>query len=171
MVCHTSAASGLLGEAKNRLPRIYVKLHAVSRHRDWRKPEKPIFDGSIMSTTDRAKNRSTRSCGRPSRIVQAALQARSAGTGGHEPTVSRATWRIVQRLPVALLSALADRRDQPDSPPLLTRKCGSNTVLAVAGPLGEWCAMTRSMTSSRAVLWPGSEWGLCSMDDCVRLSK
>ena len=35
------------GEAKNRLPRIYVKLHTVSRQQDWRTTEKPIFDGSI----------------------------------------------------------------------------------------------------------------------------
>lgn len=35
-------------KAKNRLPRIYVKMHAISRQRDCRTAEKPIFDGSIV---------------------------------------------------------------------------------------------------------------------------
>ena len=51
---------GRLGEAKNRLPRDCVKIRAVSRHLDWRKPEKPIFDRSINSTVELAKNRSQR---------------------------------------------------------------------------------------------------------------
>ena len=49
-----------LEEAKNRLPRDCVKIRAVSRHLDWRKPEKPIFDRSINSTVKLAKNRSQR---------------------------------------------------------------------------------------------------------------
>ena len=64
---------GRLGEAKNRLPRDCVKIRAVSRHLDWRRPEKPIFDRSINSTVKLAKNRSKRFYERASRRASSTI--------------------------------------------------------------------------------------------------
>ena len=78
--CLKNVGSSRSRETKNRLPRNCMYLHVYSRQENRWSAEKPIFDGSIASVADRAKNRSTRFCSQRLMAAEMADLTRKCGS-------------------------------------------------------------------------------------------